>query len=121
LIRPLPSIRPNCPGICFFEEGHNTRNLRSELEDASQQVVQVQIATYGNADSPFTEIFPHASSNGITEYYGEHGLIVNADGRKILAGILSPETGSRAASTMPPGLVIPITEVIAHNLYITEL
>ena len=47
--------------------------------------------------------------------------MLRADDKEVVAGILFPSEKSRAAWTMHPGLVMPITEVIIHDLYIMEI
>lgn len=95
--------------------------LRDALEAAAQRGVLIQIVTYGDLTLPFAEIFPHDSSDEITTEYGGRWLIVSADNREIIAGIVSLDTDSRAAWTMHPGLVMPITEVVIHDMYLMEI
>lgn len=99
----------------------DARVLRDALEEATQRGVIVQMVTYGEVDFPFAEIFQHDSNDEITEEYGGRWLIVSADDTEIVAGIVSLGADSRAAWTMHPGLVMPITEVVIHDMYLMEL
>ena len=45
----------------------------------------------------------------------------SADDRQVVAGAISLGDESRAAWTMHKGLVMPITEVMIHDLYIVEM
>ncbi len=57
----------------------------------------------------------------ITREYGGRWVILSVDDAEIVAGIVSLEKESRAAWSRHPGLVMPITEQIKHDLYIAEL
>ncbi len=68
-----------------------------------------------------TFLSPHDMDREITAEYGGRWLVFSVDDREIVAGILSLGEDSRAAWTPHPGLVMPITEVIIHDLYIMEI
>ena len=99
----------------------DAEELRQPLEEASQSGVSIQIVAYGEIHVPGAEIFPHDASAEITDDYGGRWLIASADNREIVAGIVSLGADSRAAWTSHPGLVMPITEVIIHDLYLMEI
>lgn len=48
-------------------------------------------------------------------------IVASADNSEVVAGIVSLGKDSRAAWTMHQGLVMPITEVMIHDLYIMEI
>jgi len=95
--------------------------LKDALENAAGRGVLIQAVVYGDVDFSFAEIYQHDSSEEITEDYGGRWLIVSSDNREIVAGIVSLQQNSRAAWTLHPGLVMPITEVIIHDLYLMEI
>ena len=97
------------------------RLLEPELRDASERGLEVLLVVYGELDFDFAQVYPHDSSDEITREYGGRWIVVSADDREVVAGIVSLGTDSRAAWTQHPGLVMPITEVIVHDLYIYEL
>ncbi|WP_172196002.1 TrmB family transcriptional regulator [Saccharibacillus qingshengii] len=97
------------------------RLLEPELRAASERGLEVLLVVYGELDFDFAQVYPHDSSDEITREYGGRWIVVSADDREVVAGIVSLGTDSRAAWTQHPGLVMPITEVIVHDLYIYEL
>ena len=99
----------------------DAEELRKELQQASENGVEIIIVSYGDLDFPFAQIYPHDLSQEITDEYGGRWIILSVDDREVVAGIVSIADDSRAAWTMHPGLVMPITEVIIHDLYIMEI
>lgn len=95
--------------------------LEPTLRDAAQRGLEVLLVLYGELDLDFAQVYPHDSSDEITREYGGRWIVVSADDREVVAGIVSLGADSRAAWTLHPGLVMPITEVIVHDLYIYEL
>ncbi|WP_172255055.1 TrmB family transcriptional regulator [Saccharibacillus deserti] len=95
--------------------------LEPQLRAASERGLDVLLVVYGELDFDFAQVYPHDSSDEITREYGGRWIVVSADDREVVAGIVSLGTDSRAAWTLHPGLVMPITEVIVHDLYIYEL
>ncbi len=99
----------------------DAEELRSVLEQAAQRGVKIYIMTYGDLNFDFASVYQHDNSGQITEDYGGRWLVFSMDDREIVAGIISLGDESRAAWTSHPGLVMPITEVIIHDLYIKEI
>ncbi|CAM3375284.1 MULTISPECIES: TrmB family transcriptional regulator [Saccharibacillus] len=97
------------------------RLLEPRLRAAAQRGLDVLLVVYGELDFDFAQVYPHDSSDEITREYGGRWIVVSADDREVVAGIVSLGADSRAAWTLHPGLVMPITEVIVHDLYIYEL
>jgi sugar-specific transcriptional regulator TrmB len=95
--------------------------LRDMLQNASRNGVKILIVAYGEIDFDFAEVYRHDMSGQITEEYGGRWVVFSADDREVVAGIISLGSESRAAWTMHPGLVMPITEVIIHDMYIMEI
>ncbi len=92
------------------------------LATASQRGVDVTIVSYGALDFPFARVYPHEpGGEEITHEYGGRWTILAADGREIVAGIVSMGKESRAAWSAHLGIVMPITEQIKHDLYIAEM
>ena len=48
-------------------------------------------------------------------------MVLSADGGEVVTGSVYPEESSRAAWSSHPGMVVPITEQIKHDLYIAEM
>ncbi|MDP4098065.1 TrmB family transcriptional regulator [Paenibacillus sp. P96] len=97
------------------------QQLELELRRAAERGVEVLIVVYGELKFDFAQVYPHDSSEEITREYGGRWIVASVDDREVVAGIVSLGTDSRAAWTMHPGLVMPITEVIIHDLYIYEM
>ena len=95
--------------------------LRPDLQDAAGRDVQVIAVTYGNPDFPFAEVHQHPSTDEVTTGLGGRWLVVSVDDREIVAGIVSSGSQSRAAWTSHPGLAVPVTELIIHDLYKLEI
>ncbi|GGA24051.1 TrmB family transcriptional regulator [Paenibacillus physcomitrellae] len=95
--------------------------LEPELRQAAARGVEILIVVYGELDFDFAQVFPHDSSEEVTWEYGGRWIVASMDDREVIAGIVSLGTDSRAAWTVHPALVMPITEVIIHDLYIFEL
>jgi len=95
--------------------------LESELRNAADKGVLITIITYGEIESDFGNIYLHDMSSEITDEYGGRWIVVSADNSEVVAGIVSLDKDSRAAWTIHQGLVMPITEVIIHDLYIMEI
>jgi sugar-specific transcriptional regulator TrmB len=95
--------------------------LREDLRDATDRAVGVTAVAYGDPDYPFAEVYPHPSTDEVTTGLGGRWLVVSADDREVVAGIVSSGSMSRAAWTSHPGLAVPITELIVHDLYKLEM
>jgi len=96
--------------------------LRDNLRTAATIGRKVQIIAYGILeDYAFADVMYHDTGAEITEQYGGRWIVCSVDDREVVAGIVSLEQDSRAAWTTHPGLVMPITEVIVHDLYIYEM
>lgn len=95
--------------------------IESELKQAAEQGVIVTIIAYGDIVSNFSNVYLHDMSSEITEEYDGRWLVYSGDDSEVVAGIVSLGNDSRAAWTMHVGLVMPITEVIIHDLYLMEI
>ncbi|WP_026908291.1 TrmB family transcriptional regulator [Paucisalibacillus globulus] len=95
--------------------------LEAELRDAAKKGVNVTLIAYGDVEADFANVYLNEMSQQITEEYSGRWLVFSADDSEVVAGIVSLGKDSRAAWTMHVGLVMPITEVIIHDLYILEM
>lgn len=95
--------------------------IEAELKHAADQGVIVTIIAYGDIVSDFANVYLHDMSSEITEEYDGRWLVYSGDDSEVVAGIVSLGNDSRAAWTMHAGLVMPITEVIIHDLYLMEI
>lgn len=95
--------------------------IAKELKEASERGLEILIVSYGRLACDFAKVYNHDLHEEITGYYGGRWVIVSADDREIAAGIVSLGDESRAAWTTHPGLVMPITEIILHDIYIMEI
>ena len=99
----------------------DAEEIEAELRFAAANGVEITIVSYGEIDFEFAHVYPHDDSSAITEEFGGRWIILSVDDREVVAGTVSLGNDSRAAWTMHPGLVMPITEVIIHDLYIMEM
>lgn len=95
--------------------------VREALQVAAERGVRVIIVSYGDIDVDFAKVYPHAHSSGVTDEYGGRWVVFSADSKEVLTGVVSLDDKSRAAWSGHQGLVMPITEVVIHDLYIAEL
>ncbi len=99
----------------------DANELKDDLQAASMRGIEIIIVSYGNVSFDFAKVYQHDSSDQITSEYGGRWIIMSIDNREVVAGIVSLDNDSRAAWTAHPALVMPITEVIIHDLYIMEM
>lgn len=95
--------------------------LREVLYHAAERGVEVSVVAYGEPDYPFARIYVHDLVDEITRGLGARWIVLSADMREVVTGILSLGRDSRAAWTTHPGLVVPTTELIKHDIYIQEM
>ena len=96
--------------------------LRKPLADAAERGVEIIIIAYDDPHLPFAQVYLHEpGAEEVTREHGGRWIILSADASEVVAGIVSLGHESRAAWTAHPGLVMPITEEIKHDLYIAEL
>ncbi|MFS0823174.1 TrmB family transcriptional regulator [Bacillus sp. 1P02SD] len=95
--------------------------LEAELRQAAKRGVNVTIIAYGEISSDFANVYLHYMGDKITEEYGGRWLVMSGDDSEVVAGIVSLDKDSRAAWSRHVGLVMPITEVMIHDLYIMEM
>lgn len=95
--------------------------LRTDLQNAADRDVSITVVAYGDPEFPFADVYPHPSTDEVTTGLGGRWLVVSADDREVVAGIISSGSMSRAAWTSHPGLTVPITELIVHDLYKLEM
>ncbi|MDE5054523.1 TrmB family transcriptional regulator [Niallia taxi] len=95
--------------------------LEAELKQAAARGVNVTIIAYGEIVSDFANVYLHYMGDAITDEYGGRWIVISGDDSEVVAGIVSLGDDSRAAWTMHVGLVMPITEVMIHDLYLMEI
>ncbi len=96
--------------------------LRPALEECAARGVTVVLVAYGDPSMPFARVYLHEPGvEEITQEYGGRWLLVSRDGEEIVAGIVSMGDQSRAAWSSHPGIVVPMTEQIKHDVYIAEM
>ncbi|KUO70206.1 MAG: hypothetical protein APF77_23290 [Clostridia bacterium BRH_c25] len=99
----------------------DAEELEDILRQASQRGIEVLIVCYGELDFDFAKVYQHDMSEHITSEYGGRWVVFSVDDKEVVAGMTSLGNDSLAAWTMHPGLVMPITEVIIHDMYIMEI
>ena len=95
--------------------------IEAAMKEAAGRGVNVSIISYGEIVADFANVYPHDMSDKITTEYGGRWIVFSADDSQVVAGAISLGDESRAAWTMHQGLVMPITEVMIHDLYIAEI
>lgn len=103
----------------IWEEDYH--EIKDKLQSAAERGVSVTMITYGDVRADFANVYPHDMSEEITSEYGGRWIVFSADDSGVVAGVVSLGDDSRAAFTMHQGLVMPITEVVIHDLYIAEM
>lgn len=95
--------------------------LRGALSGAAQRGVEVEVVAYGEPDYQFARVHLHDLVDEVTRGLGARWIILSADVREVVTGIVSLGDQSRAAWTTHPGLVIPTTEIVKHDIYVQEM
>lgn len=96
--------------------------LRSELAAAAERGVDIVVVGYDDPQLPFATVYLHQpGAERVTAEHGGRWIILSADASEVVAGNVSMGERSRAAWTTHPGLVMPITQQIQHDVYIAEL
>lgn len=95
--------------------------LATELEAAATRGVEIIVVAYGDVGYPFAHVYPHPLTDEVTKGLGGRWLVLSVDDREVIAGIVSSAERSRAALTTHPGLVVPVTELVKHDLYKLEM
>jgi HTH-type transcriptional regulator, sugar sensing transcriptional regulator len=95
--------------------------LVAELRAAAKRGVEIIVVAYGEVGYPFAKVYPHPSTDEVTKGLGGRWLVLSVDDREVIAGIVSSAERSRAALTTHPGLVVPVTELVKHDLYKLEM
>lgn len=96
-------------------------SIEPALKEAALRGVSISIISYGDIQADYADIYPHDMSDKITSEYGGRWIVFSADDSQVVAGTISFGSDSRAAWTQHQGLVMPITEVMIHDLYIAEI
>lgn len=95
--------------------------LAEALRETSERGVEIIIVAYGDMHLDYARVLPHDASDEVTAGHGGRWVILSVDDREVVAGTVSLGEDSRAAWTRHPALVIPITEIIIHDLHIMEI
>lgn len=102
----------------WHEDAHE---LREALAEAAGRGVEVGVVAYGEPDYPFARVYHHDLVDEVTKGVGGRWIVLSIDMHEIITGIVSMGAESRAAWTSHPGLVVPLTEFIKHDIYIQEM
>ncbi len=94
--------------------------LREDLREAAARGVEIVLVCYEDVDLDFADVRLHDMEEKFREKYGGRWIVLSADDDEIVAGTISGED-SRAAWTTHPGLVMPISEFVIHDLYLDEI
>lgn len=94
--------------------------VEAALRQAAQAGVKITLVSYGKVDIDFADVYVHYPLEA--EESGGRWVILSCDSREALAGVASfAEENCRAAWSSHPGLVLPITQMIIHDLYLLEI
>lgn len=99
----------------------DAEDLRAALKKAALRKVKIIIIAYGQIGMKYATVYHHDESEEITSEFDGRWIVFSGDDSEVVAGIVSIGDDSRAAWTTHPGLVMPITEVIIHDLYVMEI
>ena len=102
--------------------GEDATELEAELAEAAGRGVEVTVVAYGDPGYPFARVYLHdPGPEVITPEYGGRWIILSIDAREVVAGVVFPEDVARAAWSAHPGIVMPITEQVKHDIYVAEM
>lgn len=95
--------------------------LDDALHSAADRGVEIIIVGYGGVELDYAIVHPHPATDAVTAGLGGRWVVVSIDDRELVAGNVSAGAHSRAAWTSHPGLVVPVTELVRHDLYKLEM
>lgn len=97
--------------------------IRDDLAAAAQRGVEITIMAYRGGDFPFAKVYVHDITERDDAHRGIVGRWMNlaVDAREVVTGIVSDGAESQAAWSAHPGLAVPVTELLKHDLYIAEM
>lgn len=95
--------------------------FREALSEAADRGVEVSVVAYGDPGYPFAHVYHHDLVDEVTKGLGARWLVIGIDMRETVAGILSMGKESRAAWTTHAGLVVPVIELVKHDIYVQEI
>lgn len=91
--------------------------LEESLRAAAKRGVEIILVGYGEMELEYATVHPHPATDTVTAGLGGRWIVVSIDDRELVAGNVSAGAHSRAAWTSHPGLVVPVTELVRHDLY----
>jgi sugar-specific transcriptional regulator TrmB len=97
--------------------------VRDALAAAADSGVEITVIAYKGVNFPFAKVYLHDITERDDAHRGTVGrwMILSADAREVVAGIVSHESESQAAWSAHPGLAVPVTELLKHDLFIAEM
>lgn len=97
--------------------------LGEALAAAAGRGVEIVVVAYGDPGyDAFATVYLHEPGpEQVAREYGGRWVVLSVDGGEVVTGSVYPEETSRAAWSSHPGMVVPITEQIKHDLYIAEM
>lgn len=95
--------------------------LDEAMRAAAERGVEIIIVGYGGVELDYATVHPHPATDTVTAGLGGRWVVVSIDDRELVAGNVSAGAHSRAAWTSHPGLVVPVTELVRHDLYKLEM
>jgi sugar-specific transcriptional regulator TrmB len=93
--------------------------LFADLQTAANSGVKITLVSYGPVAVDFADVYEHYLLK--ENESGGRWAILSSDNKEALAGVVSLSENCRAAWSSHPGLVIPITQMIVHDLYLLEI
>ena len=101
--------------------GEEAEELKEDLRAAFERGLDLIFIITAGTDLGFGTTYLHDYSGRDSENYGARWLNYSADDREVIAGVVSLGSQSKAAWTMHPALVMPITEYMVHDIYVQEI
>lgn len=95
--------------------------LRENFREAAERGVEVTMILDSDFTFDFATVYRHGYSGNVTEEYGGRWITYSADDEEVIVGIVSLGGQSRAAWTMHPALIMPISEFLIHDVYVLEM
>jgi sugar-specific transcriptional regulator TrmB len=97
--------------------------VRDALAAAADRGVEITVIAYKVVDFPFAKVYMHDITERDDAHRGTAGrwMILAVDAKEVVTGIVSHGGDSRASWSAHPGLAVPVTELLKHDLYIAEM
>lgn len=97
-------------------------SLHEPLKEAHDRGVQIKIVGYNGVDLDFGLVYQHGLGRTMENSLGGRWIVIAADNKEGLTGIISSEKNSpQAVWTQNLGIVVVIKEIVIHDMFLLDV